>query len=188
MTAYTPEWVTLTRACDALLIPSGTPVTLREGEVVYITQALGGSFTVNISGNLARIDAKDADALGKTAVAVAESTPVAKAIVGDGTVSEEAVWAALRTCYDPEIPVNVVELGLIYVCTITPLETGGGRVDIQMTLTAPGCGMGPVLAVDVEQKMRALDNVMDVKVDVVFDPPWDRDRMSEAAQLQLGLL
>lgn len=187
MSTYTPEWVTLTRACDALLIPSGTPVTLREGEVVYITQALGGTFTVNVSGNLARIDAKDADALGKTAE-IAETVSTAKEIVGDGTVSEEAVWAALRTCYDPEIPVNIVELGLIYVCQITPLETGGGRVDIQMTLTAPGCGMGPVLAVDVEQKIRALDNVMDVKVEVVFDPPWDRDKMSEAAKLQLRLL
>jgi len=174
------------RDCDATLIPVGTRVTIPQGSDVTITQALGGSYTVNIHGNLARIDAKDADALGFDAPA--DSGAVAGVCSGAaGEVDEQAVWDALSTCYDPEIPVNIVELGLIYHVDITPVEGGGSRVHVAMTLTAPGCGMGPVLVEDVRAKLLALNGVREVDVELVFDPPWDRSMMSEAARLQLGL-
>ncbi len=178
------EPITLNRDCEAVLIPAGTPLLLQEGSIVYITQALGGSYTVNINGNLARIAPQDADALGFDSD---ESIPAPKARA-DGTVDEEEVWNQLRTCYDPEIPINIVELGLIYRCDIEPLEDGGNRVDIIMTLTAPGCGMGEFLAADVRSKVASVPNVTDVNVQLTFDPPWDQTMMSETARLETGLL
>jgi probable FeS assembly SUF system protein SufT len=176
------ELVTLSRDCDAILIPVGTRITLPAGQQVVITQALGGSYTVYVEGNLARIAAEDADALGKRSVeqAVAAHT--------GGPVDEQQVWDKLRTCYDPEIPINIVELGLIYECKIVSLPDGGNRVDIKMTLTAPGCGMGVFLQQDVINKVRTVPNVTDVNVEIVFDPPWNHSMMSEAAKLQSGML
>lgn len=181
----TNEEITLERDCEAVLIPSGTPVQLKQGSVVFITQALGGTYTVNINGNLARIAEKDADALGFE-VAAGEGDEE-KELVGDGTVDEQKVWDQLRTCYDPEIPINIVDLGLIYNCEIKPLEKGN-RVEILMTLTAPGCGMGDFLAADVQQRVAAVPNVTDVNVELTFEPPWDQSMMSEAARLETGLL
>ncbi len=178
------EAITLTRDCDAALIPTGTPILLPTGSTVYITQALGGSYTVNINGNLARIADRDADALG---FEVNENTgQKSKALTGDGSVDEDAIWDQLRTCYDPEIPINIVELGLIYECSVTKTDNGN-RVDILMTLTAPGCGMGQFLADDVKAKVASLDNVTEVNVELTFDPPWSQDMMSEAARLQTGM-
>ena len=178
--------IILNRDCDAILIPVGTPLNLSEGTAVLVTQALGGSYTVNVNGNLARIDAKNADALGFDV----ENSTVAntkKEIIGDGTVNEQSVWDQLKTCYDPEIPINIVELGLIYQCDITPLGADGNQIDITMTLTSPGCGMGDYLADDIRSKILALPNVAKVNVDVTFEPPWSYDMMSEAAKLETGM-
>jgi len=178
--------IILNRDCDAILIPVGTPLNLSEGTAVLVTQALGGSYTVNVNGNLARIDAKNADALGFDV----ENSTVAntkKEIIGDGTVNEQSVWDQLKTCYDPEIPINIVELGLIYQCDITPLGADGSEIDITMTLTSPGCGMGDYLADDIRSKILALPNVAKVNVDVTFEPPWSYDMMSEAAKLETGM-
>ena len=178
--------VTLSRDCDAVLIPVGTPITLPEGSNVLITQALGGSYTVNINGNLVRIDAKNADALGFEVEENPEPT-AEKEITGDGAVDEVLIWDQLRTCYDPEIPINIVELGLIYECNITPLGADGNRVDIVMTLTAAGCGMGEFLAEDVRTRVLTVPNVTKVNVEVTFDPPWNQEMMSEAARLETGM-
>lgn len=175
------EITVLRRDCDAFLIPSGAKLRLQSGTEVMITQALGGSYTVNVYGNLARIDGKDGDALGKPVLAAEETLP-------EGTSLEEAVWAKLKTCYDPEIPINIVDLGLIYECNITPLGDNKYRIDIRMTLTAPGCGMGTVMANDVKEKLTSIPGITEVNVDVVFDPPWDQGRISDAAKLQLGIL
>jgi probable FeS assembly SUF system protein SufT len=178
--------IILNRDCDAILIPVGTPLNLSEGTAVLVTQALGGSYTVNVNGNLARIDAKNADALGFD-VENSTVTDTKKEITGDGTVNEQSVWDQLKTCYDPEIPINIVELGLIYQCDITPLGADGNQVDITMTLTSPGCGMGDYLADDIHSKILALPNVAKVNVDVTFEPPWSYDMMSEAAKLETGM-
>ena len=182
---FTNEEITLERDCEAVLIPSGTPVLLQKDSVVSITQALGGSYTVNINGNLARIADKDADALGLDAETSNE--PGGKKLTGDGNVDEAMVWDQMKTCYDPEIPINIVDLGLIYNCQITPIENGGNKVNILMTLTAPGCGMGQFLAEDVRSKVAAVPNVTEVNVELTFDPPWDQNMMSEAAKLETGL-
>jgi probable FeS assembly SUF system protein SufT len=178
--------ITLERDCDAVLIPVGTPINLPEGSVVLVTQALGGSYTVNINGNLARIDAKNADALGFE-VEDNSDKETEKEITGDGSVDEDLVWDQLRTCYDPEIPINIVELGLIYGCNITPLGADGNQVDIVMTLTAAGCGMGEFLADDVRTKILALPNINRVNVELTFEPPWSQEMMSEAARLETGM-
>ena len=178
--------IILNRDCDAILIPVGTPLSLSEGTTVLITQALGGSYTVNVNGNLARIDAKNADALGFD-IKDNIDLDTKKEITGDGVVDEEFVWQQLKTCYDPEIPINIVELGLIYQCDITPLGADGNQVDITMTLTSPGCGMGDYLAEDIRLKISNLPNVSKVNVDVTFDPPWSYDMMSEAAKLETGM-
>ncbi len=173
--------VVLNRDVDALLIPSGAKIYLREGTEVTITQELGHSFTVNIYGNLARIEGKDADALGKEAKAMTTELP-------EGMSVHDWVWTQLKTCYDPEIPVNIVDLGLVYACQIkeiTPEE--GYKVAITMTLTAPGCGMGPVIVEDVKQKLNALPLIKETQVELVFDPPWDRSMMSDLAKLELGM-
>ncbi len=173
--------VILSRDVDALLIPSGAHIYLTVGTEVTITQDLGNTFTVNVYGNLARIDGKDADALGKEVDPEFLELP-------EGASLEDLIWERLKTCYDPEIPVNIVDLGLIYGCQISEQASGQYHVDIKMTLTAPGCGMGPVLAQDVKQKISALPKVTQVQVDLVFDPPWDRSMMSDVAKLELGML
>lgn len=176
--------VTLNRDCEAVLIPSGTPLLLPRGTEVFITQALGGSYTVNVNGNPARISPMDVDALG---FAVDQPQQQNRHITADGRVDEELVWAEMRTCYDPEIPINIVDLGLIYHCGITPLPGGGNKVDVVMTLTAPGCGMGQFLVEDVRGKIATVPNVTEINVELTFDPPWNQDMMSEAARLETGL-
>jgi len=176
--------VTLTRDVEAAIVPVGDRVTLKKGEQAQITQTLGGSYTVIVNGNLFRIEGKDADALGFEVAAkpAASGAPVSQEQV------EKEIWNQLRSCYDPEIPVNIVDLGLIYDCHITPLPPGGYRVDIKMTLTAPGCGMGPMMAQDVQNKLLSLEGVDDVAVELVWDPPWNQAMLTEQAKLQLGLL
>ena len=178
------EPVTLTRDVEAAVIPVGNRVTLEKGGQAYITQTLGGSYTVIVNGNMFRIEGKDADALGLEVAAKPVSTgaPVTQEQL------EKEIWNQLRSCYDPEIPVNIVDLGLIYDCHITPLSAASHRVDVKMTLTAPGCGMGPTLAQDVQNKVLNLEGVDDVAVELVWDPPWNQGMMTEQAKLQLGLL
>jgi len=177
--------IALTRDVEAAIIPIGSKVTLQKGEQAHITQSLGGSYTVIVNGNMFRIEGKDADALGLEAAArpVSTGNPV---VQGD---LEKEIWSQLKTCYDPEIPVNIVDLGLIYDCHLEPLAADSSyRVDVKMTLTAPGCGMGPMLAQDVQNKLLGLEGVDDVAVELVWDPPWNQAMMTEAAKLQLGLL
>jgi len=177
----TNEPITLSRECETVEIPSGIRTVLPAGTNVRIMQFLGSGYTVTSeSGCMHRIDVKDAEALGITPVAAEE--PAA----GDVKFSEQLVWNQLRTVYDPEIPVNIADLGLIYSCVSTPLEPGGYKVEIKMSMTAPGCGMGNVLKADVEGKISKVPEVKEVQVEVVFDPPWNPGRMSEAARLQLG--
>lgn len=175
------EVVILFRDTTAMLVPSGAPVMLPKGTEVTITQSLGDTFTINIYGNLARIDANDADALGKSSKNPLDELPP------DASV-EDKVWTQLKTVFDPEIPVNIVDLGLVYHCKIEKLAGDTHQIIIDMTLTAPGCGMGPVIAGDVKRKVLSIPAVSEVTVNLVFDPPWDRDRMSDTAKLQLGLL
>jgi len=179
------EIITVNRDVDAILIPAGTPITLPEGSEVFITQALGGNYTVNINGNLAQVAAQNADALGFDVPEPLKSKT--GTVEGPGEVDEELIWQQLRTCYDPEIPVNMVDLGLIYNCKITKLEDGGNQVNILMTLTAPGCGMGDFLSEDVKQKVAMVPNVTEVNVELTFDPPWNQEMMSDAARLQTGM-
>jgi probable FeS assembly SUF system protein SufT len=175
------EYAYVRRECRAVQIPEGTPALLSQGTRVRITQALGGSYTIATErGYLFRIEARDADALGKT-----PGEPLA---LPSGANLEDRIWSSLRTCYDPEIPINIVDLGLIYSCEIQDQPEGGSRVGIKMTLTAPGCGMGPILAQDVKERIGALPGVEEADVEVVFDPPWNQQMMSEAARLELGML
>lgn len=185
------DTVTTTRDVDAVLIPLGTPVTIPAGAMVMITQELGGSFTVSASGNLARVEGKDADALG---IGVEASNPetVTETAQADtqraaGPVDDQAIWDVLKTCYDPEIPVNIVDLGLVYDIHIVETDAGGNHADIVMTLTAPGCGMGPFIVDDVRAKALSVENITGVDVELVFDPVWDRSMMSDEARLQLGM-
>lgn len=182
---YTNDPITVMRECEAILIPTGTPITLPEGSLVFITQALGGNYTVNINGNLAQVGPKDADALGfdPSDYLNLELEPNA-----DGSVNEEHLWEQMRTCYDPEIPINIVELGLVYDCRISRSEEGENQVDVLMTLTAPACGMGDFLAADVQSKVAMAPNVDRVNVELTFDPPWSPEMMTEAARLETGLL
>ncbi len=179
----TNQAITLIRDCDAVLIPMGDPLTLQKGSTVYITQALGGSCTVYVNGNLARIAAEDRDALGLAP----HAEPPPPATDAGGEFDEDRVWDELRTCYDPEIPINIVDLGLVYDCHASPLPEGGHRVDVRMTLTAPGCGMGQVLVEDIRGKLERLPGVAEVDVALVFDPPWNYDMMSDAARLESGM-
>ena len=176
------EPVTLTRDVEAIMVPAGIPVTLRADKTGFITQALGGSFTVYIEGNLFRIAGNDADALGKEVVDGPELPPDAT----DDDV-RELVWEQMRTCYDPEIPINIVELGLVYSCEVTS-EPDGRVAKITMTLTAPGCGMGEVLVRDVKDKVEMIPTIKRADVELVFDPPWNQSMMSEAARLQTGMM
>lgn len=165
------------------MVPAGIGVTLREGKTGFITQALGGSFTVYVEGNLFRIAGKDADALGKEAVLAPEVPPDAT----DDDV-KQLVWDQMRACYDPEIPINIVELGLVYSCEIKHNEAGERIAEIKMTLTAPGCGMGEVLVQDVKDKVELVPTIQGADVELVFDPPWNHSMMSEAARLQTGMM
>ncbi len=174
--------IILRRDVDALLVPSGARIFLQAGTEVKITQSLGGSFTVNIYGNLARIDANDADALG-----MQQEVEIPESVLEEMTL-EELIWKQMKKCYDPEIPINIVDLGLIYQCEIIPLGTNEFHVQIKMTLTAPGCGMGPTIASDVKRKVLAAPRVKTVDVEMVFDPPWSREMMSDVAKLELGML
>jgi len=169
------------------VVPIGTKVTLQKGETAHVTQSLGGSYTVVVNGNMFRIAEQDADALG---IEVPAAPAVTATPTGPLTQEqlEKQVWESLKTCYDPEIPVNVVDLGLIYDCHLTPIGADNYKADVKMTLTAPGCGMGPVLAQDVQNKLISLEPIDEANVELVWDPPWNQSMMTEAAKLQLGLL
>jgi probable FeS assembly SUF system protein SufT len=173
--------IVLSRDCEATEVPYGGVQVLPAGTRVRIMQSLGGTYTIATEqGSMMRIEAKNADVLG-----VAVESKEAQA--APGQFSEKLVWDQLKTVYDPEIPVNVVDLGLIYSCQITPAEGGGHKIEIKMTMTAPGCGMGDVLRADIERKLAQLPEVKEVHAEIVFDPPWNPGRMSDAAKLQLGL-
>jgi len=179
------ETVEITRDVEAAIVPSGMRVTLMKGEPATITQSLGGAYTVIVNGNMFRVEARDADALGKKVAEIPKPTstgPLTREQL------EEDIWAELKNVYDPEIPVNVVDLGLIYDCHLTSLGEGGPyRAEVKMTLTAPGCGMGPVLQQDVSDRLTAMEGITEAEVELVWDPPWNQEMMSEAARLQLGL-
>jgi len=177
------EPVVVRRAVEGLMVPSGIPVTLPMDSLVYITQAMGGSFTVYFEGNLVRVPGKDADALGKESV-----TPPALPDDATDEQFEALAWEQLKTIYDPEIPINIVELGLVYECVIRRLPSGQRAVGLRMTVTAPGCGMGEILVEEARQKISIIPSVGEVDVQLVFDPPWSQDMMSEAARLEAGLM
>ena len=183
MYSRSSEPVSFSRDCAAVLVPQGERVTLPAGSVGYITQALGGSFTVFVEGNLFRIAGEDADAIGKPA-------PEALELAEDASDDEveKLVWEQLRTCFDPEIPVNIVELGLVYSVELGRDEAGERKVEIRMTLTAPACGMGDILVDDVRSKVERVPTIREADVELVFDPPWNQSMMSEAAKLETGML
>ena len=176
------ETLTLARDTPATLVPLGTPGVLREGSEVRVTQRLGSHITVVSDGRMYRIDGRHADALGLND---AQSVQLAKPATREE--AESAVFAQLATCYDPEIPINIVELGLVYRCEVQAADGGGWKVDIDMTLTAPGCGMGGVLVEEVRDKIGSIPGIERVNVELVWEPPWGLERMSEAARLQAGL-
>jgi probable FeS assembly SUF system protein SufT len=182
MRAYENEPVIIQRDVEAVMVPAGTPLTLKLGLAGYITQALGGSFTLYIDGNLYRIAGEDADAIGKDVIKPPTLPP-------NATTEDvrELAWTQLRSCFDPEIPINIVDLGLVYDLTVQPNEDGSRDLAITITLTAPGCGMGDVLVQDVKEKIAAIPTVRDVQVTLSFDPPWNQSMMSEAARLQTGM-
>src|ERR1700719_2018653 len=172
--------VVLSRDCQATQVPYGDAKVLPAGTRVRVMQSLGDSFTVSTEqGEMMRVDGKYADALGRATQPNPQPAPV--------EFSEKLVWDQLKTVFDPEIPVNVVDLGLVYSCQIVPAETGGHKIEIKMAMTAPGCGMGDVLRSDIERKLVQLPDVREVHAQIVFDPPWTPNRMSDAAKLQLGL-
>jgi len=179
------EEIEVLRDCPAVTIPYGSPVTIEKGCIAVITQQLGSSVTVMVQGNLYRVEAQDVDALGLEVQTEERLKP-------DGPVTEDfvrsATWEVLSTCFDPEIPVDIVNLGLIYGCDIIPLGGEKFRVEIRMTLTAPGCGMGTMIADEARSKVLNIHGVEEVTVDLVWDPPWSREMMSESARLQLGML
>ena len=182
MRSHENEPFVVNREVRAVLVPAGAEVKLRPGQAGYITQALGGSFTVYVEGNLFRIAGEDAEAIGKESVKPPELPPNA---------TEEDVlklaWNQMRTCYDPEIPINIVDLGLVYECNVTPNEDGSRTVEAKITLTAPGCGMGDILVDDVKDKLMHIPTVREARVSLTFDPPWNQSMMSEAARLQTGM-
>jgi probable FeS assembly SUF system protein SufT len=180
------EAKTLNRDVEAAVVPVGTKVTLQKGETAYITQSLGGSYTIVVNGNMFRIEDKDADALGLEAQTKPAAASAGGLVTQEGL--EKQVWEALKTCYDPEIPVNVVDLGLIYDCHLSSVGENSFKADVKMTLTAPGCGMGPTLAQDVQNKLLNLEPIDEANVELVWDPPWNQGMMTEAAKLQLGLM
>lgn len=171
------------RDCEVIMIPSGEEVSMPAGAIGYITQSLGGSFTVFVDGNLFRVAGKDGDAIGKDI----QPPPT----LPEGATREDLetlIWQQLGTCYDPEIPVSIVELGLIYRCELQPEDENGQQVDVEMTLTAPGCGMGDILVADVRDKLEMIPTISRANVELTFDPPWNYSMMSESARLQTGML
>ncbi|MFZ9034561.1 MAG: putative Fe-S cluster assembly protein SufT [Francisellaceae bacterium] len=174
----------LRREVEVTTVPYGEKITLMPGQEVLVTQAKGGSFTLHVNGNLVYLDGKDADAIGREAVELPSDLAGIK--LGD-PIDESLIWEQLKTIYDPEIPVNIVELGLIYDIAFNKLESGNYHVGVQMTLTAPGCGMGPVLVEEVESKLKLFANIDKADVVLVFDPPWNAEMMTEEAKLELGL-
>ncbi len=183
MRAHENEPIVVRRPVTAIAIPAGTEVKLKIGAVGYITQALGGSFTVYVDGNLFRIAGSDADAIGMTAAKAPDVPPGAT----DDDI-KNVVWQQLKSCYDPEIPVNIVDLGLIYECAVLKNADCTRTVEIKMTLTAPGCGMGEVLVQDVRDKVQIVPTVAQARVELVFDPPWNHTMMSDEARLQTGMM
>ena len=177
------ELITVSRNCDATLIPSGEKIKLIKGTHVKITQALGGDYTIYVNGNLMKLSGKDADAIGKK-VEVIKQSKIDK--IPDN-LDEDLIWEQLKTCYDPEIPVNIVDLGLIYDLKIEKSKKGFS-INVKMTLTAPGCGMGPSIAQDAENKIRTINGVSDVLIELVWEPLWNQEMMTEDAKLKLGML
>jgi len=177
------EPFTLSRDCNAVMVPQGDVVSLPAGQIGYITQALGGSFTVYVEGNLFRIAGIDADALGKP-----QPAPIEVPADATNAEVEKLAWDQLRTVFDPEIPVNVVELGLVYDLSLEQTESGQRKVYVKLTLTAPGCGMGDILVDDARTKLEMIPTVSEADVDLVFDPPWSHSMMSDAAKLETGML
>jgi probable FeS assembly SUF system protein SufT len=183
MRSHENEPIAVRRDVKAVAIPAGVEVNLKVGQVGYITQALGGSFTVYVDGNLFRIAGADADAIGMTVAKAPEVPP--------GASTEDirnVVWQQLRTCFDPEIPVNIVDLGLVYACEVHDSGEDARTVEVKMTLTAPGCGMGEVLVQDVREKIQMVPTVTRADVELVFDPPWNQTMMSDEARLQTGMM
>ncbi len=180
------ESIELTRDVEATVVPVGDRVTLLKGEEATITQSLGGTYTIMVNGNMFRVDSRNGDALGKEV----ELSPAEQAGKADSKEDlSKQIWDQMRTVYDPEIPVNVVDLGLIYRSELKEIEDGGGyTVEVDMTLTAPGCGMGDVLCQDIQSKVLCVDGVEQVDVQLVWEPQWNQDMMSEAAKLQLGFM
>ncbi|MBT8059493.1 MAG: putative Fe-S cluster assembly protein SufT [Xanthomonadales bacterium] len=182
MFSQTSQPCTFQRDCDVVMIPSGDEVTIPAGTVGYITQALGGSFTVFVDGNLFRIAGVDADAIGRE--------PVLPPTLPEGATEDDVerlLWDQMKTVYDPEIPVNIVDLGLVYRCEMRREADGARVVDVEMTLTAPGCGMGDILVDDVRSKLELVPTVDRVSVELTFDPPWNHSMMSEVARLETGM-
>ena len=177
---------TLSRDCEVILIPSGQKFTIPAGTKGVITQALGGSYTIATSYGLSRIAEKDLDALGLEKPSA--KTESKTAATTNGAVSEEDVWNQLRQCFDPEIPVNIVDLGLVYDCRLIKKIEGGTKVEVKMTLTAPGCGMGPAIAHDAQSKILSIDGVDEADVQLVWDPPWNQNMISEAGRMKLGMM
>jgi probable FeS assembly SUF system protein SufT len=181
--AHSHEPFVIQREVDAVMVPSGHAIKLQPGLAGFISQALGGSFTLYIEGNLYRLAGADADAIGKDPLVTPQLPPNAT----EDDVRQLA-WQQMKTCYDPEIPINIVDLGLIYDCNVSVNDDGTRSIDVQMTLTAPGCGMGDVLVQDVREKIELIPTVREARVEMVFDPPWRREMMSPAAQLQMGMM
>jgi len=179
------EDVVISRDCPAVTIPYGSPVTIEAGCMATITQRLGGSFTVLVEGNLYRVEGSDADALGQEVVEREVFVP--EQPLSEKTI-EDAAWIVLTQVFDPEIPVDIVNLGLVYTCAVSQLEADKYAIRMEMTLTAPGCGMGTMIADEARFKLQSIQGVEQVDVDLVWDPPWSRDMMSESARLQLGML
>jgi probable FeS assembly SUF system protein SufT len=182
MRSHENEPFVVSREVRAVLVPAGAEVKLRPGQAGYITQALGGSFTVYVEGNLFRIAGEDAEAIGKEAVKPPELPPNAT----EDDVRKLA-WDQMRSCYDPEIPINIVDLGLVYECDVSHNEDGTRTVEVKITLTAPGCGMGDILVDDVRDEIGRIPTVREARVSLTFDPPWNQSMMSEAARLQTGM-
>src|SRR5450432_404614 len=178
---------TITRDCEAVQIPSGNKTTIPAGTPGVVTQTLGGSYTIATYQGLARISERDLDALGLDKPA-APNGQTASATAATGPVDEKAVWDQLRQCYDPEIPVNIVDLGLVYDCQLIQKPEGGSKVEVKMTLTAPGCGMGPAIAHDAQSKILSIDGVEEADVELVWDPPWNQNMISEAGRMKLGMI
>ena len=182
MRTHDNEPFVLSRDVKAVMVPAGIEIELKSGQSGFITQALGGSFTLYMEGNLFRLAGADADAIGKEVVKPPELPP-------NSTEDDvlKLAWDQLRTCYDPEIPINIVDLGLIYECTVSPQPDGQRQINVRLTLTAPGCGMGDVLVQDIKQKLEIIPTVVVANVELVFDPPWNQSMMTEAARLQTGM-